>query len=38
MLQIDTCREADRFFSHRRSTLAGEAACGRNLSAVILGD
>ncbi|MDX9861790.1 MAG: peptidoglycan editing factor PgeF [Rhodospirillales bacterium] len=38
MLQIDTCREADRFFSHRRSTLAGEAACGRNLSAVVLGD
>ena len=38
MLQIDTCREADRFFSHRRATLAGEAACGRNLSAVVLGD
>jgi hypothetical protein len=38
MLQIDTCRETDRFFSHRRSTLAGETACGRNLSAIILGD
>lgn len=38
MLQIDTCREADRFFSHRRATLAGESACGRNLSAVVLGD
>jgi len=38
MLQIDTCREADRFFSHRRATLAGEPTCGRNLSAVVLGD
>lgn len=38
MLQIDSCRETDRFFSHRRATLKGEAACGRNLSAIILGD
>lgn len=38
MLQIDTCREADRFFSHRRATLAGEPVCGRNLSAVVLGE
>jgi YfiH family protein len=38
MLQIDNCRETDRFFSYRRATLRGEAACGRNLSAIILGD
>lgn len=38
MLQIDSCREADRFFSHRRATLRGEAVSGRNLSAIILGD
>jgi hypothetical protein len=38
MLQIDSCRETDRFFSHRRATLKGEATCGRNVSAIILGD
>lgn len=36
MLQIDTVRESDRFFSHRRSTLLGEPGGGRNLSAIVL--
>jgi len=38
MLQIDSCRESGRFFSHRRATLTGESGCGRNLSAVVLGN
>lgn len=38
MLQIDSCREVDRFFSHRRAILKGEAASGRNLSAIVLAD
>lgn len=37
LLQIDNFRSPDRFFSHRRATLAGEKACGRNLSAIVLG-
>jgi len=32
----DTFRQEDRFFSHRRSTLAGESECGRQLSAIVL--
>jgi len=36
MLQIDTLREPDRFFSHRRATLLGEPGSGRNLSAIVL--
>lgn len=33
----DTFRQEDRFFSYRRSQLAGEEACGRQLSAIALG-
>lgn len=32
----DTCIEADRFYSYRRSVMAGEAAYGRQLSAIVL--
>jgi YfiH family protein len=32
----DTFRQEDRFFSHRRSQLAGESECGRQLSAIVL--
>jgi YfiH family protein len=35
-LPYDTCAEADRFFSHRRSRLAGEPNFGRNLSVIFL--
>lgn len=35
-LPHDTCAEADRFFSYRRSRLAGESDFGRNLSVVFL--
>lgn len=35
-LPYDTCAEADRFFSYRRSRLAGESDFGRNLSVVFL--
>jgi len=34
----DTCGEADRFFSYRRSCLAGEPDYGRGLSAIVLED
>ena len=37
LLQIDNFRSPDRFFSHRRATLAGKPDCGRNLSAIVLG-
>jgi purine-nucleoside/S-methyl-5'-thioadenosine phosphorylase / adenosine deaminase len=37
ILQIDNLRQPDRFFSHRRSVLLGEAGCGRNLSAIVIG-
>jgi YfiH family protein len=33
----DTLAEADRFFSYRRATLAGEPDYGRGLSAIVLG-
>ena len=32
----DTCAEADRFFSYRRTTLRGEADYGRELSVIAL--
>lgn len=32
----DTCADADRFFSYRRTTLAGERDYGRGLSAIAL--
>jgi YfiH family protein len=35
-LPCDTFRQADRFFSHRRSTLSGDSECGRQLSAIML--
>ncbi len=35
-LPYDTCDEADRFFSYRRSRLAGESDFGRNLSVIFL--
>ncbi|MBL6929082.1 MAG: peptidoglycan editing factor PgeF [Rhodospirillales bacterium] len=38
LLQIDNFRSPDRFFSHRRATLGGKADCGRNLSAIVLGN
>jgi hypothetical protein len=34
----DTCAEAERFFSYRRATLAGESDYGRNLSVIALKD
>lgn len=35
-LEEDTCADADRFFSYRRSCLKGEPDYGRNLSAIAL--
>ena len=35
-LEEDTCADADRFFSSRRSCLEGESDYGRNLSAIAL--
>jgi hypothetical protein len=35
-LPNDTCGEADRFFSYRRSCLKGEPDYGRGLSAIVL--
>ena len=35
-LPVDTLRSPDRFFSHRRATLAGEPGSGRMLSAIAL--
>jgi YfiH family protein len=32
----DTCRDADRYFSYRRNTLAGVRDYGRGLSAIVL--
>lgn len=37
VIDHDTLSNPARFFSHRRSTLAGEAECGRQLSAIVLG-
>ena len=36
VLEIDTLADPHRFFSHRRSTLAADAACGRQISAIVL--
>ena len=33
----DTAAEPDRFFSHRRRTLAGGGAIGHQMSAIVLG-
>jgi len=33
---LDTCSDPDRFFSYRRTTLAGEADYGRQISAIVL--
>ena len=33
---LDTVADEQRFFSHRRSQLRGEAQCGRQLSAILL--
>ena len=35
-IEADTCADADRFFSYRRSCLAGEPDYGRQLSAIAL--
>lgn len=35
-IDADTCAEADRFFSYRRTTLAGESDYGRELSAIVI--
>lgn len=35
-LDLDTCADADRFFSYRRNTLGGERRYGRNLSTIAL--
>ncbi len=35
-IDADTCAEADRFFSYRRTTLAGEPDYGRQLSAIVI--
>jgi YfiH family protein len=35
-LGLDTCAEVDRFFSHRRRTLAGGGPIGHQLSAIVL--
>jgi YfiH family protein len=35
-LGVDTLADADRFFSYRRATLLGEAACGRQISVIML--
>ena len=36
VLELDTLADATRFFSHRRTTLAGETECGRQISAIVL--
>ena len=36
VLGLDTLAEADRFFSHRRRTLAGGGAIGHQMSVVVL--
>ena len=36
MLPHDTCAEAERFFSYRRTTLRGEGGFGLQLSAIVL--
>lgn len=36
VVAADTCAEAERFFSYRRTTLAGEADYGRELSAIMI--
>jgi len=36
MTPCDTCLEAERFFSYRRSCLMGEANYGRQLSAIVI--
>ena len=36
ILPLDTCADADRFFSYRRASLAGEQDYGRLLSAIAL--
>ncbi|MBF0354560.1 MAG: peptidoglycan editing factor PgeF [Alphaproteobacteria bacterium] len=36
MTPCDTCLEAERFFSYRRSCLMGETAYGRQLSAIVI--
>mgnify|MGYP002717130203 CR=1 FL=1 len=36
VVQADTLAEPDRFFSHRRRTLAGEGPIGHQLSAIAL--
>ncbi|WP_298727076.1 peptidoglycan editing factor PgeF [uncultured Ferrovibrio sp.] len=35
-LALDTCSDAERFFSYRRATLAGEPDYGRQISAIML--
>lgn len=35
-IDADTCAEADRFYSYRRTTLAGEPDYGRELSAIVI--
>ncbi len=35
-IEADTCAQADRFFSYRRSVLAGEPDYGRELSAIVI--
>lgn len=35
-VEVDTCADADRFFSYRRGTLAGAPDYGRGLSAIAL--
>lgn len=37
-LDMDTCADADRFFSYRRATHRGEPDYGRGLSAISIGD
>jgi YfiH family protein len=36
LIDCDTLREEDRFFSHRRSQLRAEPACGRQISIIAL--
>lgn len=35
-LRVDTCRDARRFFSHRRAVRRRESDCGRQLSVIML--
>jgi copper oxidase (laccase) domain-containing protein len=35
-IEADTCADAERFFSYRRSCLTGEPDYGRQLSAIAL--